>query len=232
MRNRVLLLCLVSGLLLVPRVNWAAEKCFLILSDIRGESQDALHANWIDVDSWSMGATRTGTSATAVGGAVAGKASFQDFHFVMPMSIASPLILSACSSGRYIQEARLACRKDTGKNDYLRMSFTDVLISSYQTGGSSSGGGSPRDQISFSYGKISQEYLRLLSDGSLGSSVRFDWDINKNVSMSPPITGSGSGVQGGGSSSGGAVSGQVPPPTQTPVKTTPSIISPQRIKAK
>ena len=231
MRNRVLLLCLVSGLLLVPRENWAAEKCFLFLSDIRGESQDAQRRDWIDVDSWSIGVTQSGTSAMGVGGG-GGKVSFQDFHFVMPMSIASPLILSACSSGRHIQEARLACRKDTGKNDYLRMSFTDVLISSYQTGGSSSGGGSPRDQISFSYGKISQEYLRLLSDGSLGSPVRFDWDIKNNKSLSPPITGSGSGVQGGGSSSGGSVSGQVPPPTQTPVKTTPSTISPQRLKAK
>jgi type VI secretion system secreted protein Hcp len=137
----------------------------------------------------------------------------------MPMSIASPLILSACSSGRHIQEARLACRKDTGKNDYLRMSFTDVLISSYQTGGTSSGGGSPRDQISFSYGKISQEYLPLRSDGTPGLPVQFGFDIKQNISLSP-------------GSSGGAVSGQVPPPAQEPVKTAPSIISPQRIKAK
>ena len=96
MRNRVLLLCLVSGLLLVPRVNWAAEKCFLYLAGIRGESQDASHRNWIDVESWSWGETSTGMA----GGGGAGKISFQDFHFVMPMGIASPLILSACATGK------------------------------------------------------------------------------------------------------------------------------------
>ena len=220
MRNRVLLLCLVSGLLLVPRVNWAADQCFLLLSDIRGESQDAQHKDWIEVESWSIGATQTGTSATGGGGG-AGKVSFQDFHFVMPMSIASPLIMSACATGKHYPEARFVCRKDPGKNDYLRMSFTDVLISSYQTGGSSSGGSSPRDQISFSFSKISQEYLPLRSDGSLGVSVQFGWDLKGNRSLSPV-------------SSGGAVSGQVPAagtsPAQEPVKTTPSTISPQRIK--
>jgi len=218
MRNRVLLLCLVSGLLLVPRVNWAADQCFLFLSDIRGESQDAQHRDWIDVESWSIGATQTGTSATGGGGGV-GKVSFQDFHFVMPMSIASPLIMSACATGKHYPEARLECQKNIGNTQkvYLRMSFTDFLISSYQTGGSSSGGSSPRDQISFIFSKISQEYLPSRVDGSLGASVRFDWDLKKNMSLSP-------------GSSGGAVSGQVPPPAQEPVKTTPSTISPQRIK--
>ena len=222
MRNRVLLLCLVSGLLLVPRVNWAADQCFLFLSDIPGESQDKLYAKWIDVESWSIGATQTGTSATGGGGG-AGKVSFQDFHFVMPMSIASPLIMSACATGKHYPEARFVCRKDPGKNDYLRMSFTDVLISSYQTGGSSSGGSSPRDQISFSFGKISLEYLPTRADGTAaGGPVQAGWDVYANKAWSPL------------GSSGGAVSGQVPAagtsPVQPPVKTTPSTISPQRIK--
>ena len=222
MRNRVLLLCLVSGLLLVPRVNWAADQCFLFLSDIRGESQDAQHKDWIEVESWSIGATQTGTSATGGGGG-AGKVSFQDFHFVMPMSIASPLIMSACATGKHYPEARFVCRKESGKNDYLRMSFTDVLISSYQTGGSSSGGSSPRDQISFSFGKISLEYLPTRADGTAaGGYVQAGWDVYANKAWSPL------------GSSGGAVSGQVPAagtsPVQPPVKTTPSTISPQRIK--
>jgi type VI secretion system secreted protein Hcp len=238
MRNRVLLLCLVSGLLLVPRVNWAADKCFLYLAGIPGESQDKLYVNWIDIESWSWGESKTGIQSVGGGGGT-GKISSQDFHFVMKMGIASPLIMSRCSSGMHIPEARLVCRKDTGKiqYEYLRMLFQDINISSYQTGGSSSSGNSSIEQISFKFSQISMEFRPLLSDGSVGPPVQYGFDFNANKSLSPgSISGSGSGAQGGGSSSGGAAPGQVPPaatsPVQTPVKATPSILTPQRIKAK
>jgi type VI secretion system secreted protein Hcp len=241
MRNRVLLLCLVSVLLLVPRVNWAAERCFLYLDGIPGESQDALHANWIDVESWSIGETNTSTPLSVGGGGAAGKVSFQDFHFVMLRSVASPLLLSAASSGRFIKEARLECQKNIGNTQkvYQRMIFQGVGTSSYQTGGSSHSDVGSTDQISLNYSTISLEYMPLRSDGNpAGPTVQGGWDLKANKAWSPPgsISGSGSGGQGGGGSSGGAVSEQVPPattsPIQTPVKTMPSIISPKPIRVK
>ena len=210
MRNRVLLLCLVSGLLLVPRVNWAAEKCFLFLSDIPGESQDAHYVNWIDVESWSWGESSMAQS----GGGSAGKVSSQDFHFVMKMSVASPLILSACATGKHIQEARLVCRKDAGNTqaDHLGILFEGVIVSSYQTGGSSQSNVGPTDQISLIYSRISLEYFRLGSDGkTLGSAVRSGFDFKNNTYFSPgPIIGTGPGAQGGGELLRGAAPGAGP----------------------
>lgn len=238
MRNRVLLLCIVSVLLLVPRVNWAAEKCFLNIDGIRGESQDAQHKDWIDIESWSWGESNTGNQSVGGGGG-AGKTSPQDFHFVMRMSIASPSILRRCSTGEHIQVALLECWKDTGKTqyDYLKILFQEVFISSYQTSSSGQNSVGSMDQISFNFAKILLEYRQLQSNGTVGGPAQFGFDYKQNQSMYPdPITGSGSGAPGGGSSSGGAVSGQVPPaatsPVQTPVKTTPSTISPKIIKMK
>lgn len=43
----------------------------------------------------------------------------------------------ACATGEHIKDVKLSCRK-AGKEqqDYLVVKFSDVLVSSYQTGGS------------------------------------------------------------------------------------------------
>src|SRR5205823_347944 len=62
---------------------------FLKLKGIDGESTDATHKGQIDIKSWSIGVTNRGSHETGGGGGT-GKASFQDIHFVAPMSKASP----------------------------------------------------------------------------------------------------------------------------------------------
>ena len=57
-----------------------AADYFLQITGIDGESTDAKHKGWIDVESWSWGETNPGVRATG-GGAGAGKVQMQDFHF-------------------------------------------------------------------------------------------------------------------------------------------------------
>ena len=61
----------------------------------------------------------------------------QDFHFMMKVNKASPKLMLACASGEHIKKAVLTCRK-AGKDqqEFLKITLTDVLVSSYQTGGS------------------------------------------------------------------------------------------------
>ena len=61
-----------------------AERWFLKIDGIPGESTDVNHKDEIDVLSWSWGVTQTGGSGGGGGGA--GKAAFQDFHFVSRIS--------------------------------------------------------------------------------------------------------------------------------------------------
>ena len=60
----------------------------------------------------------------------------------------------ACASGRHFPSAILTCRKAGGSSlEFLKIKLTDVLISSYQTGGHTSDD-SPEDQFSLNFVKI------------------------------------------------------------------------------
>lgn len=155
----------------------AAVDYFLKIETIDGESTDATHKGEIDIESWSWGESNTGTH-TEGGGGGAGKVHMQDFHFVMRMNKASPKLMLACASGQHIPKATLTLRK-AGKQqqEYATITFTDLLISSYQTGGSAQGDLVPLEQISFNYAEIEFSYKEQKPDGTLGGAVKAGWNV-------------------------------------------------------
>ena len=157
----------------------ASVDYFLKITDIPGESADSKHKDEIDLESWSWGEANSGSHATGGGGG-AGKVAMQDFHFTMRVNKASPKLFLACAQGTHIKEALLTCRK-AGKEqqEYLKIKFSDLLISTYQTGGSN-GDVVPVDQIAFNFSKIEITYAPQKPDGSLGSPVVHNYDLKLN----------------------------------------------------
>lgn len=157
----------------------AAVDYFLKLDGIEGESTDDKHKNEIDVESWSWGETNSGSHAGGGGGG-AGKVSMQDFHFVMKVNKASPKLMLNCATGEHIKKAVLTCRKAGGEQqEYLMVTMSDLLVSSYQTGGSS-GSVIPVDQISLNFSKIEFEYKPQDEKGKVGSPVKVGYDLKLN----------------------------------------------------
>src|SRR5438067_10372623 len=152
---------------------------FLKIEGIEGESQDSKHKAEIDLESWSWGAVQSGAHA-AGGGGGAGKVAMQDFHFVMNVNKASPKLMLACANGEHIKKAVLTCRK-AGKDqqEYLKVTMSDLLVASYQTGGSGNGGIVPVDQISLNFAKIEFEYKEQKADGTLGGAVKTGYDLKQ-----------------------------------------------------
>ena len=150
---------------------------FLKIQGIEGESKDHKHANEIDLLSFSWGETQTGTHAGGGGGG-GGKVSMQDFHFVMKTNKASPKLLLACANGEHIKEATLTCRK-AGKEqqEFMKIKFYDMLVSSYQTGGSSTADEIPMDQISLNYATMEYEYREQQADGTLSGPIKAGYDL-------------------------------------------------------
>jgi type VI secretion system secreted protein Hcp len=150
---------------------------FLKLDGVEGESAVDKFQGQIDVESWSWGESNQGTSAYGGGGG-AGKVSMQDFHFVMRMSKATPKLMEACANGRHIPTGLLTCRKAGGTQvDFLKIKFTDLLVTSYQTGGSSHGEIVPTDQVSLNFSKIELSYFTQKADGSVVLGGKFGYDL-------------------------------------------------------
>lgn len=158
----------------------AAVDYFLDIDGIKGESADSKHKDKIDLQSWSWGESNAASMATGGGGG-AGKVSMQDFHFTMSVSKASPKLMLACATGEHIKSAKLICRK-AGKDqqEFLTITFSDVLVSGYQTGGSQGGNIVPTEQVSLAFSKIEFEYKPQKADGSLDAPIKAGYDLKAN----------------------------------------------------
>src|SRR6476469_7622136 len=128
----------------------AAVDFFIKFDGIKGESADAKHKDEIDIEAWSWGETNIAGHEPGGGGSGAGEVAMQDFHLVMRMNRASVSLMKACATGEHIKEATLTGRKaGKGQAEFLVIKMNDVLISSYQTGGSEGADVVPTDQVSF-----------------------------------------------------------------------------------
>ena len=155
----------------------AAVDYFLKIDGIEGESQDNKHEGEIDIESFSWGATQSGTIAVGGGGG-AGKVSMQDFHFAMGVNKATPILFLACAQGDHIKNAILTCRKaGEEQQEFLKITMSDVLVSSFQIGGSGAGDVVPTDQISLNFAKIEVEYKEQDATGKLMGSTKKWFDL-------------------------------------------------------
>ena len=159
----------------------ASVDFFLKIDGIEGECTDEKHKAEIQIESWSIGATNSGTASSATGGSGSGKVNIHDFHFDMQLSKASPKLFKACASGEHLKTATLTCRK-AGKDqqEYLKVVLTDVLVASISSSGHGQSDMLPRDQISLNFGKLEIKYKEQRPDGSLGGEIVGGWDKKTN----------------------------------------------------
>jgi type VI secretion system secreted protein Hcp len=157
---------------------------FLQIDGIAGESTNAKHKGAIDLLSWSWGETSSGAHG-AGGGGGAGKVSFQDLHFAAPVSKASPALFLACATGQHFKQAKLSAAKRAGKgaDDFLTWTFSDVLVSSYQSGGTETADAPPIDSVSLNFTKAQISYRTQKADGSLDAPITAGFDIKTNTKV-------------------------------------------------
>jgi type VI secretion system secreted protein Hcp len=170
-------LCLVSS-----HFNPVSAAAFLKFDGIDGESQDATHQGAIDVLSWSWGAANAGTHSGGGGGA--GKVSMSDVTVSKELDKSSPRLMLACAQGQHIRQAVLICRSLADEPvEYLKITFSDVLVSSYTVGGSAVGDNPPTESISFNFSRIEIEYVPVDAKGVPQEPVRASWDLVENTAQ-------------------------------------------------
>lgn len=116
----------------------AERDYYLKLDGIPGESKDKNHKDEIELESWNWGVNAGVDAATKQR---TGRSTLNDLNFTMRVNKASPELFLKCANGAKIKTADLTCLKagDDGKQaTYFKISLTDVYVTTYNTGGSSS----------------------------------------------------------------------------------------------
>jgi type VI secretion system secreted protein Hcp len=163
--------------LTVPGIASAAEKIFLKIDGIQGESLDAQHKDWIDVLYWSIGVT-SAVSARTVAGAVVGKASFQDLKFTKLIDKSSALLFRAVASGKHIKNATLEVWDAAGKFKFWEIVMEELIVSGITNSGNVQAN---TEEITLNFGTVKWTYTQpKRQDGSGGGQVKAGWNVQTN----------------------------------------------------
>src|SRR6266850_262113 len=112
---------------------------FLKIDGIAGESTDLQHKDEFEIKDFSFDVENPTTIGSATGGAGAGKVRFSEFHITKSTDKASPTLFLKCATGSHIKSAVLSVRKAGGEgrqnDDFLKLTLSDVLVSSYSLAG-------------------------------------------------------------------------------------------------
>jgi type VI secretion system secreted protein Hcp len=149
---------------------------FMKIDTLKGESVDKTHAGEIDVLAWSWGLSNSGSA----GGAGAGKVNVQDLSFTKYVDKSTPDLLLAACNGKHYGTALLTVRKAGEKPlEYLKITMTEVLITSVSTGGS---GGEDRltENVTLNFAAVKVDYIEQKKDGSAGDKPSMNWNVAEN----------------------------------------------------
>jgi len=156
-----------------------AVDMFLKVGDLKGEARDKELKEWIDILAFSWGGSNSGTMHTGGGGG-AGKANVQDMSATKYIDISSPKLQLACLNGKHFPTAELKVRKAGEKPlVYMHYKLTDVLITSFSTGGS---GSEDRltENISINFAKVEFKYVQQSKTGGSDPDASYTYNIEEN----------------------------------------------------
>jgi len=156
-------------------------------SDVKGEaSATGLDPaiGWIEIFSFSWGASKPKKVGTTSGGLSAGKVSVSSFNIMKKTELSSCKFFSACCTGQHYPTAQVVMRKATGTSGgqqiFLTYDFTDVMVESIQWSGSSGGDDTPSESLSIAFAAVAVTYkVQAEAAGTLGDGANASWDLTK-----------------------------------------------------
>lgn len=134
---------------------------------IPGNIPKGTRFGWIELSSYSFGASQLGTFGYGGGGGT-GKVQFNDFHFTYPSGEPDPALFQACASGEHFTEVTLEVVKPGPPEQvFFKCVFSDVLVSSFSTSGATSGDAKPTMSVSINYKSMTSSYSQKTDKSAL-----------------------------------------------------------------
>jgi type VI secretion system secreted protein Hcp len=157
----------------------AQADAFIKLDTISGEATDKAHKDEIAVDSFTFGSSSS--SSLTSGAASAGKAQFDVLTFSHHVDRASAALLLAVARGTMLKSAVLTATKGNSTHPFLKVTLSDVLVTSVKIVGDDDDGA--REEVTLRFGKITFEYFNVLPDGKSSPAGKMGWDVVTNKAM-------------------------------------------------
>ena len=145
---------------------------------INGESTDEKHKDWIEIHSFEFSmavpGSASGTSRRR------GDVVANDIFITKSVDKSTPKLMEALTRNTVIGEVIIEVVRPTGnKETFYRYELTNVLVTSYQSGGEESGI-KPGDVLSLNFEEIKVTYTEFdKSTGSMKGNIEWTWRIEE-----------------------------------------------------
>lgn len=151
---------------------------YLKIGDIKGESTEKGHKDWIDLYSFSWGVSNPSTIQSGSG--AAGRATFGDIVVVKEVDASTPKLIQAVATGQHYPDVELHLSKQTadGSTVYMAWELKNVRVTSYQVDGS--GSDRPTEQVSLNFEEIKMIYTPSSGTGDAVKENKFEWNVKLN----------------------------------------------------
>jgi len=151
---------------------------------VDGESTRTGFEKWIEIFSFSWGASNPTTVSAGATGLSAGKVSISSFNVMKKSESSSPHLFAACCVGTHFPKMTAIMNKASGDKDkglkFLTYTFTDVMVESVQWSGSSGGDDTPTESVSFAFAKVEIMYQQQSTEkGGQAKNIGASWDLTK-----------------------------------------------------
>jgi type VI secretion system secreted protein Hcp len=156
---------------------------YLQLGDIKGESQDDKHKNWVEIHNVTWGVTQQrATAVSTAGGHTSGKAEVHEVSFDKLADIASPVLFQTCAMGKTLPKAKFEFFRADGNGvriKYFEIDLENVMLSSVLS--TSGNGGIITEKVHLASSKFKCTYTQQRIGGGAGGSTAGGWDSASNT---------------------------------------------------
>jgi type VI secretion system secreted protein Hcp len=157
-----------------------AFNAFVNFGDIKGESTDKDHKDWVMIQSYSQSVTHQPSIAQkTAAGRSAERAHFSEFSIKKLMDAATPKLFEACCKGTHLKEVVIELVRAGSKPvKYLEIKLTDVIITSIAHSVDPTPDVQfPTETVSMTFGAIEYTYTKQKPDGTAAGNVSAKWNV-------------------------------------------------------
>ncbi len=159
----------------------AGDVVYVWIESIPGPSMDINHLHWIEVSSFSIGVSHDSSNPST--GQPLRKPVFGPLKVIKSYDMASPKIALRAAFGTNIPMACVEVDQNVGEisTNVIHVTLEYVSVSSVDTTITEGTNPTLMEVVSLTYGIICWQYTPVSPDGTPGSPIATQWNVNGNV---------------------------------------------------